>query len=520
MKKRVQTLLAFAAALLFAFACQANGQAAAAAPGKLQIVLNDQQLELPPALKLQVSNNSVMVPIRIIVEKLGFQVDWNKEENKVKIARDDRQIDLTIGSASALVDGDPRPLIAAPVVQASTTLVPLRFVGENMGLTVGWDGKKQRVVLTEPVSPEAPEENPGTPAQPDVGMPPIEGEAGQGSSEVQPPTNGAVGRVQDIRFTDNRLSVSVTGGGVPEVSALTGPDRIVVDLPQTGYADGFSLTQGEFGKQSGAIELPDEPNVSKVRYSLFSESPPKVRIVLDLKAKHDYSVYSEGQGDAKVWTIDLNGTGGSPTPTEPTIPSDPGTPAVPVDPLPTGKRVVVLDAGHGGSDPGTIGYTKTQEKAFTLALALKIERLFQNDPDIQIVMTRTDDSYPTLSERSQLANRLGADLFLSIHANSVKNKPDVSGTESFYYHDNSKAFAEMMHQYLLGATGFKDRKVKKQSFQVLRETTMPAALLEVGFLSNQVEEQIIFTEEFQDRVAQSVADGIRAYAGQLAAGGV
>ncbi|MFB9328440.1 N-acetylmuramoyl-L-alanine amidase [Paenibacillus aurantiacus] len=516
MKKRVQTLLAFAVALLFAFAFQANGQTAAAASGKLQIVLNDQQLELPPALKLQVSNNSVMVPIRVIVEKLGFQVDWHKEDSRVKIAKDDRLIDLTIGSASALVNGNPQPLIAAPIVQASTTLVPLRFVGENMGLTVGWDGKKQQVVLTEPVTQQQPEPGaePGT-TSPQDGTTTGEGEAGQGSTEVQTPNVGGAhtGRVQDIRFTDNRLSLAVTGGAMPEVSVLTGPDRIVVDLAQTGFGEGFSLAQGEFGKQSGAIELPDEPDVSKVRYSLFSETPPKVRIVMDLKAKHAYSVYSEGEGDAKVWTIDLNGALGEPIPS---VPGNPVEPSLPADqPVLSGKRVVVLDAGHGGSDPGTIGYSKTQEKAFTLALALKVERLFQNDPNIQIVMTRMDDTYPTLSERAQLANKLGADLFLSVHANSVKNKPDVRGTESFYYHDNSKAFADMMHQYLIGATGFKDRKVKKNSFQVLRETTMPAALLEVGFISNQEEERIIFTEEFQDRVAQSVADGIRAYVSQL-----
>lgn len=513
MKKRVLTLFAFAAALLFVFAFQANGQAAAAS-GNVQIVLNDQQLELPTALKLQVSNNSVMVPIRIIVEKLGFQVDWLKDEGKVKIAKDDRQIDLTIGSASALVNGDPQQLIAAPVVQASTTLVPLRFVGENMGLNVGWDGKKQRVVLTEPISPEQPNPQQSVPTQPG-GDTSIEGEAGQGSSEVQPPTGGtaSAGLVRDIRFTDNRLTVAVTGGAVPQVTVLTAPDRIVVDLPQTGFADSFALAKGEFGKQSGAIALQDEPDVSKIRYSLFSESPLQVRIVMDLKAQHAYSVFSEDEGDAKAWTIDLNGSGGEQVPSEPGTPADP---VIPTDPyVPSGKRIVVLDAGHGGSDPGTIGFSKTQEKAFTLALVLKIERLFQNDPGIQIVMTRSDDTYPTLSDRAQLANRLGADLFLSIHANSVKNKPDVRGTESFYYHDNSKAFADTMHQYLIGATGFKDRKVKKQSFQVLRETTMPAALLEVGFISNQEEERIIYTEEFQDRVAQAIAVGIRAYAAQL-----
>lgn len=127
-------------------------------------------------------------------------------------------------------------------------------------------------------------------------------------------------------------------------------------------------------------------------------------------------------------------------------------------------------------------------------------------------MTRETDVYPTRSERVKLANDLNADVFVSIHGNSVKGSPQVSGTETFYYQRaSSKELANIIHKHLIEALGFKDRSVKNGNLQVIRETTMPAVLLEIGFLSNKDEEEAMMSESMQDKAAQAIVDGIKEY---------
>ena len=129
-------------------------------------------------------------------------------------------------------------------------------------------------------------------------------------------------------------------------------------------------------------------------------------------------------------------------------------------------------------------------------------------------MTREEDVYPTRTERVQLANKLKADVFVSIHGNSVVASPQTTGTETFYYQrSSSKNLADVIHKHLIEAIGLKDRGVKNGSLQVIRETTMPAVLLEIGFLSNPEEEVALFSDSFQDKATQAIVDGIKEYVG-------
>jgi beta-glucosidase/6-phospho-beta-glucosidase/beta-galactosidase len=111
---------------------------------------------------------------------------------------------------------------------------------------------------------------------------------------------------------------------------------------------------------------------------------------------------------------------------------------------------------------------------------------------------------------SKYANEINADLFVSIHGNTFDDS-SVTGTETFYYHNFSKSFAEIIHNHLIQATGFKDRGVKKEEFFVLTDTDMPAVLLEIGYLTNPQDESEMLTEAFQTRVAQAIVDGIKEY---------
>ncbi|MCR1897423.1 N-acetylmuramoyl-L-alanine amidase [Irregularibacter muris] len=173
---------------------------------------------------------------------------------------------------------------------------------------------------------------------------------------------------------------------------------------------------------------------------------------------------------------------------------------------------VVIDPGHGGKDPGATGASGLYEKDFTLSLSKEIARLLEEEPQIEVHMTRKDDTFLSAEERYRpnFANDLKADLYISIHGNTFTD-PNLSGTQSFYYHDNSQAFAQLMHQYVMNASGFKDQGVQKGDYFVLRDTNMPAALLEIGYLTNPQEEQKMLRKDFQRSVAASICEGIKEY---------
>ncbi|WP_085523739.1 N-acetylmuramoyl-L-alanine amidase family protein [Tuberibacillus sp. Marseille-P3662] len=176
---------------------------------------------------------------------------------------------------------------------------------------------------------------------------------------------------------------------------------------------------------------------------------------------------------------------------------------------------VVIDPGHGGKDKGSTSASGRYEKAFTLSLGKKVEKMLKKEPDIKVYMTRDDDSFisQTSRYRPKFANKLNADIFISIHGNTFSN-PDVSGTQTFYYHDGSLPLAETMQKHVAKATGFSDRGVKRKDLFVVRDTNMPAVLIEVGFLSNPQDEAKMYTDPFQKRVAASIVDGIKEYRSQ------
>ncbi len=173
---------------------------------------------------------------------------------------------------------------------------------------------------------------------------------------------------------------------------------------------------------------------------------------------------------------------------------------------------VVIDPGHGGKDRGATGASGNFEKEFTLQLARKVEELAKQEPRIQVYMTRTDDRFISSvdRERPKFANDLDADLFISIHGNTYED-PGVSGTETYYYHKNSLSLADIMQRQVVQASGFRDRGAKKQDYFVLKDTDMPAVLIETGYATNPQEEKAMLTEEVQSRIAASILEGIKEY---------
>ena len=178
---------------------------------------------------------------------------------------------------------------------------------------------------------------------------------------------------------------------------------------------------------------------------------------------------------------------------------------------PTDEYTVVLDAGHGGGDAGC-EFDGVSEKDITLSVTLRAAEKLREE-GVTVILTREDDTDVSLDERCRIANNVGADLFVSIHCNSYTEDTSVSGFEG-YYHNGTKG--QRLAEYILeaaSALGVKTRNVKDENFQVIRDTTMPAALMEIGFLSNPSERVMLQTEEYQNTIAQAITDGVLAMRG-------
>ena len=185
---------------------------------------------------------------------------------------------------------------------------------------------------------------------------------------------------------------------------------------------------------------------------------------------------------------------------------------------PLAGQKIMVDAGHGGSDPGARGPAGGRESDVNLAVALKLRDNLEA-LGAEVRMTRTTDAnvaYPgapqaeELRARVKLANEWPAQYFVSVHSNSAAN-PDAMGTETYHSRNasqTSKDMAAAVHREMVPATGFRDRGVKEAGFHVITHTSMPAILVETGFISNAQEEAQLLNPEVQGRMAQAISTGM------------
>ncbi len=206
-------------------------------------------------------------------------------------------------------------------------------------------------------------------------------------------------------------------------------------------------------------------------------------------------------------------------------------------------RVIALDAGHGGRDPGKENKKlRVNEKTFTLDVVKRAEKLLTQQ-GYKVVLTRKSDAYIELGDRPAVAARAGADLFISVHFNAVAaNVEQVSGTETYAMtpqyqrsasdndRDSMDAIANPgnvndhwnallgyhMQRAMLADLKTSDRGLKRGRLAVIRLATCPAVLVEAGFLSNTAEAKKIATAEYRQKIAEAIADGVKAYAAALA----
>lgn len=172
-------------------------------------------------------------------------------------------------------------------------------------------------------------------------------------------------------------------------------------------------------------------------------------------------------------------------------------------------KIVCIDAGHGGKDPGATG-GGVRESAVALNVAKKIGAYLEAS-GCTVMLTRETDVFIELSDRARMANSAKAGLYVSVHCNSAGSNANATGMEVYHYthaSEASKHAARVIYDRLLPVCGLRGRGVKSKDLAVLRETAMPAVLVELGFISNPSDRAKLTNFAWQDDAAQAIADGI------------
>lgn len=402
-----------------------------------------------------------MIPVRLVSEHLGATVSWISETGQVVIRRDSDTIVLTLGSASAVVNGqgvllpDEVPATVMRYQGTERTMVPLRFVSEQLGGTVEWDQSTYTASIR--------------------------------------PADGKAGRLSGILADANAQTILLSTTAAPQYRVQDLGDRVVVDLLGMELSEAIPPTV-----------TVDNELISGVRHyqhdsSLFPEYPSTVRVVFDLKdgVTFEKNVAVAPVEKGVVLTTFL-----------PDREESDFTPSVPLDPA---KKTVVVDAGHGGTATGA-KYEDVSEKDINLKVAKKLEVLLKAK-GYNVVMTRTDDSSVGLYDRADIANAVGADLFVSLHSNASATNLQAQGIYTYHYPTSQRgaALASAIQGPVTQATGARDRGTMSANFVVLRETKMPAVLVEMGFMSTHEELMRLIDDSYQDKLASGVAEGIVRY---------
>lgn len=177
------------------------------------------------------------------------------------------------------------------------------------------------------------------------------------------------------------------------------------------------------------------------------------------------------------------------------------------------RKIIVIDPGHGGKDPGAVGSSGLRESDVAFRISIMVVD-FLNRYDIDAILTRSRDQYVSLQDRAKLANNEKADYFISIHINSASN-PLATGTETFAFTNSvdGTKLATSIQNKLINEINLANRGVKYADFYVLKYTNMPAALVEVAFINNPYEEKLLMDDLFLEHVAVGISNGILEHLG-------
>ncbi|MEB3211515.1 MAG: N-acetylmuramoyl-L-alanine amidase [Leptolyngbyaceae bacterium] len=360
--------------------------------------------------------------------------------------------------------------------------------------------------------PRVPSSNPRTPTRP--------------SSPTQTPSAGNSGQSGAPERPTTSPSPIPTTRPLPNPTQPTTPSRPTLPPPPSPSIQGsglnyrvIALVNTEEGRQRVRALVPDAfpttiEGVSVMQAGAFNQlaEAEVMRQRLRIYGIEGRTINIPPSGGTTSTPRPSTGTPSIPTTPQPRVPSrQPSTqPTLPS--VPNGRYVVVIDPGHGGRDPGAIGIGGLREVTVVEDISRQVISLLQQR-GIQVVVTRNMGQFVDLAPRVSVAERVDADIFVSIHANAISlSRPEVNGAETYYYSSaEGRRLAQTIHQSILQRTGIGDRGVREARFYVLRNTSMPSVLVETGFVTGAQDARRLNDPTFRTRMAEAIAIGILNY---------
>lgn len=484
------------------------------------LYVNDKKIN--PPLEPIIFNNRAVVPLREIFEELGQTVHYENETKKITVTGNGQKVELQINNPIAYINGVEKkipdgvvPKLIMKVGGETKTMVPVRFVSESLGLLVNFDEDEgairinspkatQKIIIGKPsikkksdtvtqitLSLSSPMENTLKPAVTNAGVLYFDITAAEYEGASRTEVNHGAVKMVRLGLHDEYTRVAVDMENHLKYDVKLSGDKKIITITVTA-------------KEKTEVEKPEEDEPVKEDEKPEAE-PPKE------EEKNEGNAVDKEEENIEI-------------PETVTVTTDVKS-MMNYTPC-GGVKYVVIDAGHGGKDPGAKGTMEEKtyyEKDINLSVATMVkEKLEANG--IPVIMTRAGDTYPTLNERSDLANKKDAAMFVSIHVNSASNAPKANGIEVYYakgnnndyYGTTSKAVATDVLKKMLDKTGAMSRGVKVESHLVTRTSLMPAVLVELGFISNADEIKKLTDKDYQQKLADGIVEGILGQYGAIA----
>jgi len=494
------------------------------------------------AMKPEEENRLVEISQRLVAEAVETTSHSSKPEDSTVPAE-------ALGASAPAGVAEPRPQIFQEYgkKQKLSTGVAVLLLALVLALALGagvwW--KFRHASVSEPQTP--PPASTALEAQPEPAPPVPEDEPSSGADEKHSAPTLVTGIFHVSSADSSSVIIDMQGEVQYEAHRLGSPERIYIDLHNT------SLAPGMFGK---TIEIGDA-RLARVRIAQPRRGIS--RVVLETTGSSDFSVSLQSNPYRLVVEIRKRGALDHGVPDLPKTDIKPQAALLPTAPARSENKLegqlrtrvpkfrLVLDAGHGGWDLGTVGRQGLMEKDVVLDIVRRLGKLIENRLGAEVIYTRQDDNYLPLEKRTEIANLAQADLFVSVHANSSDDS-SARGSETYYTNtyssvrartsdadtegaaaenvnwnnvdlrdkvQKSRRFAAAVQQALYHALAMqipRNRGVKKASYVVLTGTSMPAILAEVSFVSSPADEAKLKSSSYRQRIAEGLYRGIAQYA--------
>ncbi|MBQ2696506.1 MAG: N-acetylmuramoyl-L-alanine amidase [Clostridia bacterium] len=521
----------------------------------------------PPVPPLVFSDYSVVPARSVFQDGLGAKVSWNGKTRVVTVSLDDTELLLTIDDTTAMVNGKRVEMPIPAKIINDTTMIPVRFVGEQLGMDVDFDSEKDIILIdyvpkadTVSVSNVSYSE---TSSQQGVLTITTDTDKPEYNSFILKEPTRLVVDVVDGVYKKIPTAISVANGNLSQIRFGQQADsaRVVIDLSENlGYsvkrrANKILVTinidptmePDEDSDIKPGVEPDDEPEITNVfdlitygyeggrDFIRFDEpitlgKPVKKGSVITVPIEAEFPEDMEEAEDqtvtgffGKKLSFVQNTTGGTLTITLKTSEAEMYVQGNEIRLKSVHKplaRSVTIDAGHGGQDGGAVSYNedgtiKAKEKDFNLDIALRAQKLLEAE-GVEVHMIRDEDVYVDFLRVGSIANDAGTSLFVSVHTNSALTDT-AHGIETYGFLDagsvsngmTSERLSEILLEELVDKTGAHKRGVKDgKSLAVINSTQMPATLIEIGFISNEEECEKMMTAAYRQKLAQAICDGV------------